>query len=405
VRATHITLALLITASLVADASAQSRIWKDIHGNSTAASWQRFTKDRRDPANDRVVLRVAGKTVGLKFWELMPEDQKFVKELLAKKGKDGDHLEITDAPRDWTSRAGQKGRGQFLKVEKDGTISVIVQGAKKSFKFEDFIVSDQDYLRALLAKDGKEDLVPKKPEGEETTSPSATGSRPAGTPVTGIPGLPNQPGIPGTTPPGIPRPGFGTQGPGGIRRPGFNQPGFPNQPGAPTGTGFPGGTAAPGGGIPGGTGIPGGNQPGFPANPGIGTNTGPGTTPTTPGSGVPGSGFPNTATSSIPDVPIPNHQPNMEQPAQSTFTPPTMNVPDVQLPQMEMQEVYECSNCKREVSESATSCPYCKTRFDYVENADGSRTDLPGGRAGGIGAAVFVIMALAGGAARFFRRG
>ncbi|MDA0589390.1 MAG: hypothetical protein O2820_06345 [Planctomycetota bacterium] len=62
------------------------------------------------------------------------------------------------------------------------------------------------------------------------------------------------------------------------------------------------------------------------------------------------------------------------------------------------------SNCGKEVSESATTCPHCRTRFDYVENADGSRTNLPGGRAGGIRAAVFVIMALGGGALKFFRR-
>ena len=381
-RGTRILLALLITAVLATTASAQSRVWHDVHGNSTAGSWQRFTKDRKgDAANDRVILRVGGKTVGLKFWELMPEDQKFVKELLAESGKDGDHLEITDEPRDWTSRTGQKGRGQFLKVEKDGSISVIVQSEKKSFKFEEFVVEDQDYLRALLAKDGKEDLVPAKPEGEAATTPAVTGnnSPPAGTPATGVPGFPNVPGIPGVTPPGIPQPG--------IPQPGFGTQG------------------------PGGTGIPGGNtaQPGFPPTPNPGFN--PGATGTTPGFNQPGSGLPDTSTSNIPDVTIPNHQtgltsnppsPNMGQLDQPVFTPPVMNTPEINMPQM--QEIYECSNCGKEVSESATTCPHCRIRFDYVENSDGSRTNLPGGRAGGIGAAVFVIMALGGGALKFFRR-
>ena len=48
------------------------------------------------------------------------------------------------------------------------------------------------------------------------------------------------------------------------------------------------------------------------------------------------------------------------------------SIPSPSIPSLSME--YQCSNCGKTVSKSANTCPYCKIRFDYVEEADGSRS-------------------------------
>ena len=194
------TLTILCVISFCVDSFAQSRLWSDVYGNASTGTFQRFRKDSKgDPGNDRVVIRANGRIVGLKFWELMPDSQQFVKDQLAG-DEDGDHLEITDVPHDWTSRAGVKGTGQFLKVEDDGKIAVVIAAEKKLFEFEEFCDEDQDYIRSVLTRSGKENLVPAKPEASKSPPSTAPISNP-GSPFI-PPGFPNPPdmnipGVPG----------------------------------------------------------------------------------------------------------------------------------------------------------------------------------------------------------------
>lgn len=168
-----VSLCLLLACSTV---SAQTRVWGDVYGNGSRGTFQRFTKGKQgDPGNDRVVIRVNGRFVGLKFWELMPDSQQFVKDKL-----DGDpdveRLEVTDIPREWKSRTGVSGTGQFLKVGKDGRIAIVIKSEKKLFDFEEFSESDQDYIRSLLSRTGQENLVPARATIADPSTNAAPGS-------------------------------------------------------------------------------------------------------------------------------------------------------------------------------------------------------------------------------------
>lgn len=173
--------------------SAQTRVWSDVYGNASRGTFQRFTKDKQGaPGNDRVVIRVNGRFVGLKFWELLPDGQQFVKDKLAG-DPTGEHLEITDFPREWRSRTGVSGTGQFLKVEETGKIAIVIKSEKKLFDFEEFSDSDQDYIRAYLTRTGQPNLLPARlttPDLPTDASPEspisstfASQSRPVSPPV------------------------------------------------------------------------------------------------------------------------------------------------------------------------------------------------------------------------------
>jgi hypothetical protein len=333
-RHTFSTLTVLCVLATCSAVSAQSRVWRDVYGNVSTGTFQRFTKDKKgDAGNDRVVVRAAGRIVGLKFWELMPDSQQFVIDQL-RGDSEGDHLEITDVPHDWTSRSGVKGTGQFLKVEKNGKIAVVIASEKKLFEFAEFCDEDQDYIRSVLARSGKEDLVPAKPEAPDSPTNTAPTSTP-GTPFT-------PPGFP--TPPAIP-----------------SIPGQPNFPSSP-----PPGFGSPNSSIPNSSG---------PSSSSIGSG-GSFTTTTPPSTSHPTSSFP---TSSFPDAT--SNMPGHSAPDTSRFEPPQVQASDILVPTFE--EVYSCSSCGKDVSKVATRCPHCQVRFDYVEDEFGNKTNISGSGSSG----------------------
>jgi hypothetical protein len=76
-----------------------------------------------------------------------------------------------------------------------------------------------------------------------------------------------------------------------------------------------------------------------------------------------------------------------------------------QQPPVQMVNQGTCSKCKQTVTWTGNppqSCPHCGTKFSYVDNADGTRTDVKTGRTfkvnyALIGLCVFVaVLALAG---------
>ena len=179
------------------------------------------------------------------------------------------------------------------------------------------------------------------------------------------------PSIPRPNIPQPPRPGVQTPRPGG---PSIPQPNIPSIP-KPN--------------------IPNVQQPNIPTTPSIPNPN----VPTTPGSGT---------TPIIPQPTIPSAQPNIPttQPNIPSLQPPQHTTPDAQMPGMPgFEDVYTCSSCSREVGADDTKCPHCGVRFDYVENQDGSRTEIPAGpgeRAFQIGIGVLVFLGL--GAKLFLRR-
>lgn len=64
-----------------------------------------------------------------------------------------------------------------------------------------------------------------------------------------------------------------------------------------------------------------------------------------------------------------------------------------------MQNQGTCSKCNKTITwtgnNAPNSCPHCRTRFDFVENADGTKTYTTSGKVGryiGIGVAVIVVL-------------
>lgn len=150
------------------------------------------------------------------------------------------------------------------------------------------------------------------------------------------------------------------------------------------------------------------SRPGIPEPPRPGAQPG---TPTIPQPNIPRPNIsqPNIPTgSSIPNPAIPGNpgQPSIPQPNIPATTGPSFPKPDIpQMPEHatpdiempQLQDVYSCSACNKEVSEADTKCPHCGVRFDYVENEDGSRTEIPGSpgeRAAQIGIGVLVFLGL-----------
>lgn len=170
------------------------------------------------------------------------------------------------------------------------------------------------------------------------------------------------PNIPRPNIPQPPRPGVQTPQPGVPRTPRIPQPNIPNipRPNIPTTPSIP--------------------NPNIPTTPSVPQPTIPTTTVQTPN-------IPTTTQPNIPDV-----------------QPPTM--PDMEVPSPHADVItYECTGCGGAVGEADTSCPHCGARFDYVENPDGSRTEIPtspGERTAQIGIGILVLLGL--GAKLFLRR-
>lgn len=298
-RPTVSTLTILCVISFCVDSFAQSRLWSDVYGNASTGTFQRFRKDSKgDPGNDRVVIRANGRIVGLKFWELMPDSQQFVKQQLAG-DEDGDHLEITDVPHDWTSRAGVKGTGQFLKVEDDGKIAVVIAAEKKLFEFEEFCDEDQDYIRAVLARSGKENLVPAKPDAPKSPQQFSN------TPV--------------------------------MTTPDANAGGFPTS-----------------------------TQPEF-------NITAPTITRTSPSSNKEFDALLDSMNSGSTERNLPNMS---SGPSTAETTSPMTNsyLSNFGRP----VTTHSCSECGKDIKATATTCPHCNVKFDYIEGPNGERTYVNG---------------------------
>lgn len=197
--------AAAIVAVLLA-APAAAREWTDKHGHSTSADFVRIHEDD-------VILMRGKKVHRVPFAEFCPDDQEYIRTLLAKKGKE--HLVPVDAPlRTWTDNRGRGIEAQLVRVDDEQT--VVLRGAKKMHEiaFDKFSAADRAYLRAELAAQGKADSLPPATADElaaavPASPPPAVAQAPPAAPAIAAPPLPS------FSPPPIPRvglpgpPGFG----------------------------------------------------------------------------------------------------------------------------------------------------------------------------------------------------
>jgi DNA-directed RNA polymerase subunit RPC12/RpoP len=379
---------------------------------------------------------------------------------------------ITIENRPWIYDNNKQTTARFVRVNGN---DVVLNRAGKVLTIPFFSLSeaDQDYVRQVLKQQDKEHLVPKQPAGAtgQAVGAAATGAAPGGV------GIPDSTGIvppgsipprglgPGSLGPGAMGPGAmgpgamgpgamgpGATGPSGIGRgpggigPGGFGPGMAGPIGKGPGMGpdlgpgmGPGmGPRGPGGigpgmagmgGVPGAGGMPGpkGMGPGSTASGMPGMSGGPGATPGAPTmppgiagmpggipagapeAGSPSGGYPRTGErfgpgfeSGFPSAPAVADSPSA---GPSPFTS--------SLPSAPIEQVYECSGCKRQISQEqakGTKCPYCGIYWLYKENAGGGKTyhgvagAFSGGRSAGamvagvIAALVVVLLIVAGGA-------
>jgi DNA-directed RNA polymerase subunit RPC12/RpoP len=300
---------------------------------------------------------------------------------------------ITIENRTWTDDRGNKTTAKFVRINGNDVV-LSRSGRILTISYHSLSEEDQQYIQDVLTQQGKEDLIPTQrtapavPNGTNSVAgDGVAGGAASATGPSTIPGSPF-PGGSGPGPSGIGGPRFGPrsgQTPGvpvGVPRPpGIGSSGIPGGEMGPGG--FPGGGIGPGGiGPGGGMPLPPAGTPGGPAFGPMGTPDGLGGPTSTPfppsgfggagsfpsrsgitpgfGSGMGGSGGTSFPTApQIPDVPPIGAMPG------SSFAP-----------QPNFQQVFQCSGCKRQISEAQSKldkCPYCGTWWVYKEDGTGNK--------------------------------
>jgi len=310
---------------------------------------------------------------------------------------------ITIENRTWTDDRGNKTTAKFVRINGNDVV-LNRSGRTLTVSFHSLSEEDQQYVRDVLTQQGKEDQIPE--ERPVATNNNAAGVGAAGgaaspTGPSSIPGSPF-PGGAGGMPGGMggrgPRFGPGGIGAGGMPTPpgigGGPGGGIPRPPigigGGPPGAGIPGGGIGPGSGIgpggigaggipsgiPGDIGTPGGSTFGPMGTPdGLGHPTG---TPFSSGIGGAGSMPPRSGMtpgfgsgiggSSGPSFPTGPQAPDI---------PPFGSMPGSSFaPQPVFEQVFQCSGCKRQISEAQSKldkCPYCGTYWVYKDDGSGRK--------------------------------
>ncbi len=276
---------------------------------------------------DKVQVRVRNKTSSLSFWSLTKEDQLYVLSQVKADPLVASTLKAAEDPRQWTDSRSNKTSARFLEVKTGGTVVLVIDAKKVEFAYENFSKVDQDYIRDQVRGTPSESFLP----AEVKQDPAAPQSPMPGN----IPAV--TPQVPTTTPQ------------------------IPPVAGGPT-NGQAMHAAAPSATTP---------MPAYSPPPQQhAAATSPMTSPVT--SAPPGQQMHAAAPPALPTT------------TNSRTAPPPVTAPPAMAPSPatggnDMVAYYSCSNCNKEVGAGATSCPHCKTRFDYVENENGQRTYTSGG--------------------------
>ncbi len=325
--------------------AAEVRTFREANGRTHTGTFQKVQ-------GDKVHVRVRNKTSQLSFWALSKADQLYVLEQTKSDPLVASTLKPAEDPREWTDSRGNKTSARFVDVKAGGVISLIIDGNRAEFPFGNFSQPDKDYIRNQVRGTAAAQHLP-----EEVAAPG--GANPVGqvpmNPVAGQPGFPAQvpmttPNFPGSVPMTSPFP-------------------MPSSTPMPMPSPFPMGHAA----VPTTT-----NNIGTPGLP-MPTSSVP----------MPTGGHdavamnPPGMSSAMPSSSVPMNSGSIGHNPAPSFTPPPSSpqVSNLGTGRSDMVTEFACSNCKKSVSSSALSCPHCHVTFDYVENADGSRTTT------GIGAA------------------
>ena len=127
---------VIFLSGLTNEAHAQFRTWHDVRGGTIRSRFEGMNENR-------VIIRHDTKSIEIPFWNLMPDEQRFIAHRFA----DGETLPpITDAPRDWTLQDGRNIRGQLLKTNASQVV-LVIDAVEHSFAWRDLSPDDRKYAK------------------------------------------------------------------------------------------------------------------------------------------------------------------------------------------------------------------------------------------------------------------
>lgn len=132
-------LAVLAAATLSFPSPARANhLWHDVNGGKLRGTF-------RELQSTKAVIQTSSKLVRIPFWNLIPEDQKFIARRMREWRQNDRVPGITDSPREWVIQ-GQHVVGQLLEVAGQ-ELSIVVAGRKHQLSFEDLSPADIKYAQ------------------------------------------------------------------------------------------------------------------------------------------------------------------------------------------------------------------------------------------------------------------
>lgn len=138
----HLRLAMLLTvlaAATLSPTDAQAnRLWHDVNGGKVRGTFKELRASK-------ALIQTSTQMIRIPFWNLMPDDQKFIARRMREWRQNDLVPGITDTPRGWLIE-NKAVTGQLMEVE-DPALWIVVKGRRRKFSFDQLSPSDVEYAR------------------------------------------------------------------------------------------------------------------------------------------------------------------------------------------------------------------------------------------------------------------
>lgn len=132
-------LAIVFASATFFTTDAQAnRLWHDVNGGKVRGTFKELKASKAS-------IQTSSQMVRIPFWNLMPEDQKFIARRMREWRRNDQVPGITDTPREWMIDD-RTVTGQLLEVE-EPSVWIVVKGRKQKFSFEQLSGGDVEYAR------------------------------------------------------------------------------------------------------------------------------------------------------------------------------------------------------------------------------------------------------------------
>lgn len=126
------------SATFSATDARANRLWHDVNGGKVRGTFKELRASKAS-------IQTSSQMVRIPFWNLMPEDQKFIARRMREWRRNDQVPGITDSPREWMIDD-RTVTGQLLEVE-EPSVWIVVKGRKRRFSFDQLSGSDLEYAR------------------------------------------------------------------------------------------------------------------------------------------------------------------------------------------------------------------------------------------------------------------